>query len=137
MIYEARHNALARIAAEAEACGADDVVGIKCHVYQLGGGMIEFLAIGTAVKRMDNARTTSETLPAQAIMRDKDTFINSRRSCPWGGRDKLERQNGYRGRLTDEGHGVCAAGWDASGNVTVKSRRIPMAAWGPTGHQTR
>src|SRR5262249_54305167 len=28
LIYEARHNALARIAAEAEACGADDVVGI-------------------------------------------------------------------------------------------------------------
>ncbi len=55
----------------------DDVVGIKCHVYQLGGGMIEFLAIGTAVKRMDSARTTSETLPAQAIIRDKDTFINT------------------------------------------------------------
>jgi uncharacterized protein YbjQ (UPF0145 family) len=77
MIYEARHNALARIAAEAEACGADDVVGIKCHVYQLGGGMIEFLAIGTAVKRMTGARTASETLPAQAIIRDKDTFINT------------------------------------------------------------
>src|SRR5213075_2240042 len=52
LIYEARHNALARIAADAEACGADDVVGIKCHVYQLGGGIIEFLAIGTAVKKM-------------------------------------------------------------------------------------
>jgi uncharacterized protein YbjQ (UPF0145 family) len=77
LIYEARHNALARIAAEAEACGADDVVGIKCHVYQLGGGMIEFLAIGTAVKRTEAITTTSQSLPAQAIIRDKDTFINT------------------------------------------------------------
>jgi uncharacterized protein YbjQ (UPF0145 family) len=77
LIYEARHNALARIAAEAEACGADDVVGIKCHVYQLGGGMIEFLAIGTAVKKMAQATTAAQALPAQAIIRDKDTFINT------------------------------------------------------------
>ena len=63
LIYEARHNALSRIAAEAEACGADDVVGIKCHVYQLGGGMIEFLAIGTAVKKMQGVGTTNTMLP--------------------------------------------------------------------------
>jgi hypothetical protein len=77
LVYEARHNALERIARDAEACGADDVVGIKCHVYQLGGSIIEFLAIGTAVKRIPGLTTLSETLPPQAVIRDKDTFINT------------------------------------------------------------
>lgn len=77
LIYEARHNAISRIADEAKACGADDVVGIKCHVYQLGGGMIEFLAMGTAVKRMAGVGTVHDTLPAQAIIQDKDTFVNT------------------------------------------------------------
>lgn len=77
LIYEARENAIARIAADANACGADDVVGIKTYVYQLGSGIIEFMAIGTAVKRMPGVTTLSEALPPQAIIRDKDTFINT------------------------------------------------------------
>lgn len=77
MVYDARHNALSRLKADAQACGADDVVGIKCHVYQLGGGMIEFLAMGTAVKRMPGVGTRTATLPTQAVIKDKDTFINT------------------------------------------------------------
>jgi uncharacterized protein YbjQ (UPF0145 family) len=77
LIYEARENAIARIAQDANACNADDVVGIKTYVYQLGGGIIEFMAIGTAVKRMPGIRPYSETLPPQAIIRDRDTFINT------------------------------------------------------------
>ena len=67
----------AKIAQDAQACGADDVVGIKTNVYQLGGGIIEFMAIGTAVKRMPGITTISPILPPQAIIRDKDTFINT------------------------------------------------------------
>jgi hypothetical protein len=52
-------------------------VGIKTHVYQLGGGIIEFMAIGTAVKRIDGVTTVSPQLPPQAIIRDKDTFVNT------------------------------------------------------------
>lgn len=77
LIYEARENAIGRIAADAQACGADDVVGVKTNVYQLGSGIIEFMAIGTAVKRMDCAHTDSDQLPPQAIIRDKDTLINT------------------------------------------------------------
>lgn len=77
LIYEARENAIARIAADATACGADDVVGIKTNVYQLGNGMIEFMAIGTAVKRLPGLGTLSEQLPPQAIIKDKDTFVNT------------------------------------------------------------
>lgn len=77
LIYEAREHAIAKIAEDATACGADDVVGIKTNVYQLGGGIIEFMAIGTAVKRMPGVTTLSPTLPPQAIIRDKDTFVNT------------------------------------------------------------
>jgi uncharacterized protein YbjQ (UPF0145 family) len=77
LIYEAREKAIDRIRNEAAAVGADDVVGIKTFVYQLGGGTIEFMAIGTAVKKMPGVSTESSGLIAQAIIRDKDTFINT------------------------------------------------------------
>ncbi len=77
LIYEAREKAIDKIKAEAAALGADDVVGVQTTVYQLGGGMIEFMAIGTAVKKMPGLKTESEMLIPQAIIRDKDTFINT------------------------------------------------------------
>ena len=77
LIYEAREEALTHIAAEARRYSADQVVGIKTYVYNLGGGIIEFLAIGTAVKKMPRIGTQSDTLPPQAIIRDQDTFINT------------------------------------------------------------
>jgi uncharacterized protein YbjQ (UPF0145 family) len=77
MIYEARENALAHITRDAEACGADDVVGVKTYQYNLGNGIIEFMAIGTAVKKMPGLTTVSDTLPSQAIIHDKETYISS------------------------------------------------------------
>ena len=76
LIYDARESALAHISRDAAECGADDVVGIKTYVYSLGNGIIEFLAIGTAVKKMPGITTKSEFLPPQAVMQDKETFIN-------------------------------------------------------------
>jgi len=78
LIYEARAEALKHIAEDARRSGADEVVGIKTYVYNLGGGIIEFLAIGTAVKKMPNIGTISENLLPQSIIRDQDTFINAR-----------------------------------------------------------
>lgn len=77
LIYEARENAIHHIMRDATACGADDVVGIKTYVYQIGSGIIEFMAIGTAVKKMPGAKTLSDSLPPQAIIHDKDTFMNT------------------------------------------------------------
>ncbi len=77
LIYEAREHAIGLIAAEAEQLGADDVMGIKTHVNDLNG-LLEFLAIGTAVKRHPAAKTHSPALPPQAVMHDKDTWINER-----------------------------------------------------------
>ena len=77
LIYGAREESLNKVQAQASAIGADDVLGIKTYIYDLGSGLIEFLVIGTAVKRMEGLRTHSEQLPPQAIIRDKDTFTDT------------------------------------------------------------
>jgi len=76
MIYQARLKALNLIEEEAAAFDADDVVGIKTYVYELGGGMVELLAIGTAIKKMPGMRVTSPNLIPQAIIKDTETFSN-------------------------------------------------------------
>ena len=75
LIYDARENAILQIAKEADDCGADEVVGIKTFISQLGSNMIEFMAVGTAVKKMDGIGTKSEQLPPQAFIKDEDTVI--------------------------------------------------------------
>lgn len=76
LIYDAREHALGLIKAEAAAIGADDVVGIKTHIHELGN-LIEFMAIGTAVKKIPGIGTVTPQLPAQAIIKDRDTWISS------------------------------------------------------------
>jgi uncharacterized protein YbjQ (UPF0145 family) len=75
LIYDAREHALGLITDEAKAIGADDVLGIKTHIHEMGG-LIEFMAIGTAVKRFQGINTQTEILPPQAIIKDKDTWVN-------------------------------------------------------------
>ncbi|HET9174566.1 MAG TPA: heavy metal-binding domain-containing protein [Candidatus Saccharimonadales bacterium] len=77
LIYGAREQSLKKVQEQAEAIGADDVLGIKTYIYNIGSGLIEFLAIGTAVKKVDGITTHSPQLPPQAIIRDKDTFIDT------------------------------------------------------------
>lgn len=77
LIYDAREESLNKISTEAQEIGADDVIGIKTYVYSLGNGLIEFLAIGTAIKYVGpQIKTESDTLLPQAIIQDKDTFYN-------------------------------------------------------------
>lgn len=80
LIYAAREESLGKVRAQASSIGADDVVGVKTYIYDLGNGLIEFLAIGTAVKKTDSAITKTDMLPAQAIIRDRDTFFNAAES---------------------------------------------------------
>lgn len=75
LIYDARENAVAKVARDAEACGADDVVGVRTYIKNLSGGVVEFMAMGTAVKRIPGIETLSESLPPQAVMADADTFV--------------------------------------------------------------
>jgi uncharacterized protein YbjQ (UPF0145 family) len=74
LIYDAREHAIGLIRDEATAIGADDVVGVKTHIHE-HGNLLEFMAIGTAVKRVANVTTLSPQLPPQAIIKDKDTWI--------------------------------------------------------------
>ncbi len=76
LVYDAREHAIGLIKAEAEAIGADQVVGVKTHIHELGN-LIEFMAIGTAVKRVPGMAVASSELPAQAIIKDKDTWVSS------------------------------------------------------------
>ena len=80
LIYDARENALAIINDEAKMLGADDVLGVKTYVYQLGNGLVEFLAIGTAVKKIPDLKIESQQLPPQAIVVDRNTFYDSTNS---------------------------------------------------------
>ena len=77
LIYEARENALAILNKQADEIGADEVVGVKTYVYDLGSNLIEFLAIGTAVKKTEGLTSHSPELVPQAFTPDWDTFINT------------------------------------------------------------
>jgi uncharacterized protein YbjQ (UPF0145 family) len=76
MIYQARLKALGMINQDAAGCGAEDVVGVRTYVYDFGGGIIELLVIGTAIKKIPNIKTLSPLLIPQAIIKDTDTFTN-------------------------------------------------------------
>ena len=52
LIHHAREVAISRLKAEADALGAADVVGVKTYITQIGGSLVEFLAIGTAIKKI-------------------------------------------------------------------------------------
>jgi len=75
LVYDAREHAIGLLRQEAAEIGADDVVGIKTHIHDVGG-VIEFMAIGTAVKRMPGAKPLSPQLPVQAIIRDRRTWFS-------------------------------------------------------------
>lgn len=78
LIYDAREHALEGIRRQAQAINADEVVGVQTHIYQLGGGLIEFLALGTAVSKVGpQVAPRSEQLPPQAFLPDRDTFLNA------------------------------------------------------------
>ena len=76
LIYDAREHAIGLIKREAASIGADDVLGIKIHIHEYGS-LLEFMAVGTAVKKIAGAKPLSPTLPVQAIIRDKDTWLSS------------------------------------------------------------
>jgi uncharacterized protein YbjQ (UPF0145 family) len=76
LVYEARENCLAHIRAEAESLQADGVIGIKVFVYEISRGLVEVMAIGTAIRKEPKVKTQSEQLLPQAIIRDRDTFFD-------------------------------------------------------------
>ena len=76
LVYDAREHVFERLEREAAQLGADEVVGIKTYVVEIGAGLIEFVAIGTAMKRLPGLSVATSALPAQAIIRDRDTWVS-------------------------------------------------------------
>jgi uncharacterized protein YbjQ (UPF0145 family) len=76
LIHDAREIAITRLKREADLLNAEDVVGVKTYIAEIGAGLVEFLAIGTAVKKLEGVAVSSPTLPPHAIVHDKDTWID-------------------------------------------------------------
>ena len=79
LLYEAREKALERIQRDAEQYAADEIVGVKTNIYDLGGGLMEVMVIGTAIRKFDQAGTRTDSLLPQVMIEDRDTFIHSQR----------------------------------------------------------
>jgi uncharacterized protein YbjQ (UPF0145 family) len=84
LVYDAREHAIGLIKQEADAIGADDVVGVKTYIHEIGN-LLEFMAIGTAIKKVPGATTQTPTLPPQAIIKDKDTWVGGGFNISIGG----------------------------------------------------
>ena len=92
MVYDARENALNHIRIEAEELKADGVIGIKLFIHEIGAGLVEVMAIGTAIRRTPGVATATDQLIPQAIIRDRDTFFEQAPAMPGAQQAKtLER----------------------------------------------
>ena len=65
-----------RIKQEADSLACDDVVGVKTYIQDLGSGLVEFMAIGTAMKKFSGIKTINAALPVHAMVSEKDTWID-------------------------------------------------------------
>jgi len=74
LVYGARENCLSLLRHEAESIGAERVIGNRLQIRELSPGLIEVVAVGTAVRRMSGITPHSQTLPVQAIVRDDDSL---------------------------------------------------------------
>jgi len=76
LVYDAREQVFDRLKNEAAALGAEEVVGIKTYIVELGSSLVEIFAVGTAIRKLQGIAVQTAALPAQAIIRDKDTWWN-------------------------------------------------------------
>jgi uncharacterized protein YbjQ (UPF0145 family) len=77
LIYGARENCLSLLRQEAESVGAERVIGNRLQIRELSPGLIEVVAVGTAVRRIQGVTPHGQTLPFQAIVRDDDSLTMS------------------------------------------------------------
>jgi uncharacterized protein YbjQ (UPF0145 family) len=77
MVYEAREHALDLLESDAKSCGADMVLGTDVYIHEMANGLVEFMAIGTAVKKNGAISCASPALPAQATAIHRRTFRKS------------------------------------------------------------
>jgi hypothetical protein len=76
LIHDAREVAVGRLKDEADSLGATHVMGVKTYILEIGGGLVEFLAVGTAMRRLAGVAVATPNLPPHAIVSEKDTWID-------------------------------------------------------------
>lgn len=76
VIFQYREKVLDALQTEATNAQATSVFGTKIYVLSWGNGLIELFAIGTAVKKSEPLKTSSEQLPPQAISLEENKFYN-------------------------------------------------------------
>lgn len=74
LVYRARENCLELIRREAQAIGAERVIGNRLTIRELSPGLIEVIAIGTAVRRIQNVEPATDLLIAQALTANKQSL---------------------------------------------------------------
>lgn len=73
MIYEARENCLELVRREAQQLGAERVMSTRLQIREIGQGLVELVAIGTAVRRaLPGMEPQSAQLIPQALILDRD-----------------------------------------------------------------
>jgi uncharacterized protein YbjQ (UPF0145 family) len=77
LVYDARHNCVELLRKEALAHGADQVIGNKLSIRELGGGLVEVMAVGTAVVRREGIAPATPALPPQAIIVETSSLERS------------------------------------------------------------
>lgn len=77
LVYDARHNCVELLRKEAKSVGAEQVIGNKLSIREIGGGLVEVMAVGTAVKRAQSIAPETPTLPAQAIIVETSSLERS------------------------------------------------------------
>lgn len=71
IVYDARENALELVRREAQALGAERVIGNRLQIREIGSGMIEVVALGTSVRRAQGMEPLTPLLIPQAVIVDK------------------------------------------------------------------
>jgi uncharacterized protein YbjQ (UPF0145 family) len=74
LIYHARENCLNLLRQEATRFGAERVIGNKLTIMELSPGLVEIVAIGTAVRRVQGMAPESPQLPVQAVIIDREAL---------------------------------------------------------------
>jgi uncharacterized protein YbjQ (UPF0145 family) len=71
LIYQARENALKLLKQDAERLGAERVIGNRLQIRELSPGLIEVVAVGTAVRRASGMAPHTPQLIPQAVIADE------------------------------------------------------------------
>jgi len=72
LVYKARENCLDLMRREAQAIGAERVIGNKLLIRELTPGLLEIIAVGTAIRQLPNAAPDTPQLIPQAVIQDRD-----------------------------------------------------------------